>query len=259
MRSLGFKLWLSLCSHATWTKCDMTSPEAVHDNDGVFLNDFPHSDEDYNSSYEYDGSDYDDHFMEEWERVMKDFEPELLVTVPVNARSDEFFYEDVTMKGTLIRGAFFVIGSEHDESSSGVDFLVTDPHGAVIYQKHNQVEGVFSHVANLTGTYTVMIGNHKWMSPKQVTLLLGVGENKTLKPGDLTSLTDGVSAIESSMREIQSESSYLWIKQKSHMLAVSAINSRVFWYHMIQFIILVAVSSIQIYYIRGLLSNRRLF
>jgi len=216
---------------------------------------YEHHDEDHSM----DGTDYDDHFMEEWERVMKDFDPELLVTVPVASRSDEFFYEDVQKKGTLIRGAYFVIGAENDEHNSGVDFVVTDPDGEILYQRHNQVEGVFSHTTLKTGTYTVMIGNHKWMSPKQVTLLLGVGENKNLKSGDLTSLTDGISVIETSMKEIQSESSYLWIKQKSHMKAVSAINSRVFWYHMFQFLILIAVSSVQIYYVRGLLSNRRLF
>jgi hypothetical protein len=237
----------------------MKSPEAVEDIPDMNSDEYSHLYDDSDESYGFDGSDYDDHFMEEWEKVMKDFDPELLVTVPVSARSDEFFYEDVTAKGTLIRGAFFVIGSENDESNSGVDFIVTDPHGSIVYQTHNQVEGVFSHVTNLTGTYTVMVGNHKWMSPKQVTLLLGVGENKALKSGDLTSLTDGVSRIESSMREIQSESAYLWIKQKSHMRAVNDINSRVFWYHTIQFIILVAVSSVQIYYVRGLLTNRRMF
>ena len=80
-----------------------------------------------------------------------------------------------------------------------------------------------------------------------------------MKSNDLNPLTEGISAIEATLREIQSESSYLWIKQKSHMKAVSSINSKVYWYYLFEFVVLLIVSSIQIYYIRGLLSNRRLF
>jgi len=214
----------------------------------------------YHDEYdEYNGSDVDDHFMEEWESVMNDFEPELLVTVPIGSRSDEFFYEDVTVKGTTIRGAYFIIGSESENTHTGVDFVITDPNGQIIYQRNDQVEGVFRIEANTTGTYTVMLSNHKWMTSKQVTLLMGTGEQKTLKTKDLSSLQDGIGYIENALREIHSESSYLWIKQKSHMRAVSTINTRVFWYHLIQFLIIVAVSSVQIYYIRGLISNRRMF
>ena len=197
--------------------------------------------------------------MIEWEELMRNFNPDLLVTVPVPARSDEFFYEDVTQIGTLIRGAFFVIGSENDQQHTGVDFVVTDPTGKIVFEKRDQVEGVLSHKAETVGTYSIMIGNHKWMTTKQVTVLLGVGESNALKSEDLNSVTDGIAKIETMLKEIQSESSYLWIKQKSHMKAVGDINSRVYWYYLVEFVILLAVSSVQIYYVRGLLSNRRLF
>jgi hypothetical protein len=205
------------------------------------------------------GADYDDSFMHDWESMMKDFNPDLLVTVPVAARSDEFLYEDVTKVGTLIRGAYFVIGSENDEQHTGIDFVVTDPNGQIIYEKRDHIEGVFSHKAEKTGTYSIMVGNHKWMSTKQVSVLMGVGESNALKPQDLNSVTDGIAKVDSMLREIQSESSYLWIKQKSHMKAVADINSRGYWYYLIEFLLLLAVSSVQIYYVRGLLSNRRLF
>lgn len=190
---------------------------------------------------------------------MKNFNPDLLVTVPVAARSDEFFYEDVQTPGTLLRGAYFVIGSEDEGTHTGVDFVVTDPDGAIVYEKRGQVEGVFSHPTKKKGTYTMMIGNHKWMSTKQVTLLVGVGEHHALKSEDLDNVTSGIARVESTLKEIQSEASYMWIKQKSHMKAVAGINSRIYWYYLIEFLILLLVSSVQIYYIRGLVSNRRLF
>lgn len=206
-----------------------------------------------------DGNDFDDHFMVEWENQMKNFNPELLVTVPISARSDEFFYEDVSEPGSLIRGAYFVIGSETEQEHTGVDFVVTDPDGAVVYERRDKAEGVFSHNTTKKGTYSIMIGNHKWMSAKQVTVLMGVGEHNALKSQDVTSVADGFTRVEAALKEIQSESSYLWIRQKSHMKAVSSINSRVYWYFLFEFLILLAVSSVQIYYVRGLLSNRRLF
>ncbi len=206
-----------------------------------------------------DASEYDDHFMKEWESLMSNFNPDMLVTVPVAARSDEFFYEDVTTIGTLIRGAFFVIGSENSETKSGVDFVITDPDGVKVYEKADQVEGVFSLNAQKKGTYSIMVGNHKWMTTKQVTVLMGVGESKALKKQDLSGVTEGITRVDGLLREIQTEASYMWIKQKSHMKAVSAMNSQIYWYYLIEFVILLAVASVQIYYVRGLLSNRRLF
>jgi hypothetical protein len=205
------------------------------------------------------GSEYDDQFMKEWEELMVNFNPNMLVTLPIAARSDEFFYEDVTTVGTLMRGAYFVIGSENSESKSGVDLVITDPDGAVVFEKKDQVEGVFSLKAAKKGTYSIMFGNHKWMATKQVTVLMGVGETKALKKDDLNSVTDGILKVDSMLKEIQTEASYMWIKQKSHMKAVSAINSRIYWYYLVEFLILLAVASVQIYYVRGLLSNRRLF
>lgn len=190
---------------------------------------------------------------------MRDFTPDLLVTVPVGSRSDEFFYEDVTVPGTLMRGAYFVIDSLRDSGKSGVDLVITDPEGAIIYERKDKVEGVFTITANKTGTYSLMIGNHKWMTAKQVTVLMGVGEQKSLKSTDLDSLTEGIMQIENTVKEVQSESSYLWIKQKSHMKEVTTINRKMFWYHMLQLAVLAAVAAVQIYYIRGLLSSRRLF
>ena len=204
-------------------------------------------------------SEFDDHFMKEWEALMNNFNPDMLVTVPVASRSDEFFYEDVTNIGTLIRGAFFVIGSEDAETRSGVDFVITDPDGVKIYDKKDQVEGVFSLNAQKKGTYSIMVGNHKWMSTKQVTVLMGVGESKALKKQDLNGVTDGISKVDGLLKEIQTEASYMWIKQKSHMKAVSSMNSQIYWYYLVEFVILLAVASVQIYYVRGLLSNRRLF
>eukprot|EP00439_Symbiodinium_sp_Y106_P053640 s1326_g7.t1 len=52
--------------------------------------------------------------VEEWDKHMEGFTPELLLTFPLPGRSDEFFYEDIPENSppVLIRGGFFASASE---------------------------------------------------------------------------------------------------------------------------------------------------
>jgi hypothetical protein len=208
---------------------------------------------------EVDGNEYDDHMFDEWEELMSDFHPDLLVTVPVGARSDEFFYEDVSAPGALIRGAFFVVDSEVESESSGVDFVVTDPDGSVVYTRSDNVEGVFSVKTEKKGTYTIMLSNHRWVSKKQVTVLIGVGESKTLKSDDLSDLTAQFESVENKLKEIGSESNYLWMKNKNHLNLNLNLNNKIYYFYFSQFLIFLIISTIQIFYIKSLIHNRRLF
>jgi hypothetical protein len=72
-------------------------------------------------------------------------------------------------------------------------------------------------------------------------------------------MEDRVKAVDSSLREIQTEGSYLWIRQKSQLQAIEDVNSRVFWFTVLEFLVLVTVAVLQVYYIKGMLSYRRLY
>lgn len=194
--------------------------------------------------------------VEEWDKHMEGFVPELLLTFPLAARSDEFFYEDLAEGASpvLIRGGFFASASEE---TSSVEFSITDPKGNIIFEKQNEAEGLFHFIAKDVGTYTFIVSNHKWMQEKMVTFAVGKGNETHLQPEHLETMEDHVKAIDKTLLDIQSESTYLWIRQKSHMKAVESIHTRVLTFCVVEFLILVGISGFQVYYIKGLLSDRR--
>lgn len=194
--------------------------------------------------------------VDEWDKHMEGFVPELLLTFPLAARSDEFFYEDVPEgPPLLVRGGFFASASEE---TSTVEFSITDPDGSTIYEKTDEAEGLFHFIARKAGTYTFIVSNHKWMEEKMVTFAVGKGNETHLQPEHLVTFEDHVKAIDKTLVDIQTESTYLWIRQKSHMKAVESIHTRVLAFCVVEFLILIGISGFQVYYIKGLLSDRRI-
>jgi len=194
--------------------------------------------------------------VEEWDTHMEGFVPELLLTFPLPSRTDEFFYEDI-QEGppVLVRGGFFAAASEE---TSSVDFSITDPKGNVIFEKHDEAEGLFHFVANKPGTYTFILSNHKWMQEKMVTFAVGKGNETHLQSQHLETIEDHVKSIDKTLVDIQTESTYLWIRQKSHMKAVEKIHTRVLSFCFMESLILLGVSGFQVYYVKSLLSDRRI-
>jgi len=192
--------------------------------------------------------------VEEWDRHMEGFVPELLLTFPLAPRTDEYFYEDITTPPVLMRGGFF---ASSKEETSSVDFQVTNPHGDIIFERYGEAEGLFHFLAIKKGTYTFIVSNHKWMQHKMVTFAVGKGNETTLQAEHLDTVESHVQVIEKNLQDIQTESTYLWIRQKSHMKTVESIHRRVFWFCVVEFLILVGISAFQVFYIKGLLSDRR--
>lgn len=199
---------------------------------------------------------YDQGIVEEWDTHMEGFVPELLLTFPLQPRTDEFFYEDLPDgPPVLIRGGFFAAAAEE---TSSVEFSITDPKGNTIFEKRDAAEGLFHFIASNAGTYTFIVSNHKWMQEKMVTFALGKGNETHLQPSHLVTMEDHVKAIDKTLVDIQTESTYLWIRQKSHMKTVESIHTRVLAFCVVEFLILVGISGFQVYYIKGLLSDRRI-
>jgi len=195
--------------------------------------------------------------VEEWDKHMEGFVPELLLTFPLPARSDEFFYEEIPEGSppVLIRGGFFAAAAEE---TSSVEFSITDPKGNTIFEKEDEPEGLFHFVAKDPGLYTFILSNHKWMQEKMVTFSLGKGNETHLQAEHLETVEDHVKAIDKTLVDIQTESTYLWIRQKSHMKAVESIHTRVLAFCVVEFLVLIGISGFQVYYIKGMLSDRRL-
>merc|ERR1712072_783822 len=108
------------------------------------------------------------------------------------------------------------------------------------------------------GTYTFVLSNHKWMQEKTITFMVGKGNQTHLQSEHLTSVEAEVKAIDRTLVDIQTESTSLWIRQKSHMKTVESIHTRILAFCVVEFLILVGISGFQVYYIKGLLSDRRI-
>merc|ERR1711862_172410 len=95
------------------------------------------------------------------------------------------------------------------------------------------------------------------MQQKMVTFAIGKGNETTLQTEHLDTIDSHMQVIDRTLKDIQTESTYLWIRQKSHMKTVESIHRRVFWFCVVEFLILIGISGFQVYYIKGLLSDRR--
>ena len=82
-----------------------------------------------------------------------------------------------------------------------------NPKGEKVYQQANKGEAIFAHKTEMTGTYSFVISNNKWVSSRQVTFIVGSGARSTLKQEHLQTMEDRVKAVDSSLRETQTEAS----------------------------------------------------
>merc|ERR1712196_532552 len=57
----------------------------------------------------------------------------------------------------------------------------------------------------------------------------GKGNETTMQGGHVDAVDSQIQGLSKTLRDIQTESTYLWIRQKSHMKAVESIHYRVFW------------------------------
>ncbi|KAL8272000.1 hypothetical protein Esti_004124 [Eimeria stiedai] len=188
--------------------------------------------------------------MEEWEKHMQNFIPEMLVTFSLGARSDEYFYEAVESDNVFLRGGFFVGGEEGD---SAVDFSITDPDGDVIYKK-SRSEGLFYFTAKKRGTYSFIL----WMASKTVTFAIGRGAETALLPKHLNNAQEMAEQLERQLKDIQAESSYLWIRQRSLNDAAQGFLQRLSWLSGIEFLMLIGTAAFHARYIVGLVSDKRI-
>merc|ERR1712113_1250202 len=101
------------------------------------------------------------------------------------------------------------------EETSSIEFSITDPKGHTIFEKADEPEGLFHFVAKHSGLYTFILSNHKWMQERMVTFSLGKGNETHLQAEHLETVEDHVKAIDKTLVDIQTESTYLWIDSRA--------------------------------------------
>ena len=195
--------------------------------------------------------------MREWEEIMKDFSPEDMITVEIPARSEEEFFTVIDVVPTEIRGYWFL----YSTSDKSMDFQITSPLNQVIFDRKSAKEAIFSISVERSGIYTFTFKNTRVMSSHIVTFAYHSGNSTSavLTSEHLSPVEKNLMWAARAVKDFQVDSQFTQLRQESHYKTVASANKNVFWFSLIESIGIVLVTAWQIYYIKNLLENRRVF
>ena len=109
----------------------------------------------------------------DWDTELNDFRANIFENITIAASSQHVTTANLT--GSKIRGAFFVSPSRNSKST--VDFEIVDPAGTVVFSARNEKEDIFSVNVDMTGVYSIVISNNKWLSASEVQLVVDTGDH----------------------------------------------------------------------------------
>ncbi|ETW57401.1 hypothetical protein PFUGPA_00567 [Plasmodium falciparum Palo Alto/Uganda] len=209
------------------------------------------------NDYQYNENDADTDSEEDltniWNKNMQNFEPSTLLTFEIPSNSEEYLFEEVPEVNTYFRGVFY---SNNETDDNIIEFLISDPDGQVIYKKEAS-EGIFYFYTKKVGIYTLTLKNNKWMGKKLTTVALGLGENPSLRSDHVKDFTNYIQRIVAETKKLKNEIKYLSSKHMRHIEKMKKITNKAFLYCFIKLFVLIVLSLFTIYYIKKLVSNKR--
>ena len=195
--------------------------------------------------------------MKEWDEKMQGFVPEDMVTFEIQARSTEEFYEVIDIVPSILRGAWFLAS----ENTKDIDFKVQDPLKNIVFEKKGKKEVIFQIEAKRQGIYLFTFESLKIIGSQPITFTYNSGNssNTVLKSEHLTPVESNLLNIQKSIKDFQVDNQFAQLRQETHFKTVSSANRNVFWFSLVESLGVIAVTAWQIYYIKKLLDNRRVF
>eukprot|EP01056_Protomagalhaensia_sp_Gyna25_P004619 Protomagalhaensia_sp_Gyna_25__4618@NODE_426_length_3472_cov_21_979610_g327_i0_p1_GENE_NODE_426_length_3472_cov_21_979610_g327_i0NODE_426_length_3472_cov_21_979610_g327_i0_p1_ORF_typecomplete_len508_score71_72EMP24_GP25L/PF01105_24/3_5e16_NODE_426_length_3472_cov_21_979610_g327_i0521575 len=191
----------------------------------------------------------------QWEALMADFVPDMIVTFKLQGGSTEHFHQEVGPQPTLIRGGFF---ESMTESGSAVSFTVISPSGKVAYMSRTG-EGVFKFETKEAGQYTFAVHNSGWLGAKYVTFVVGAGVAEGLTQEDVDSLDGNVKMLYRMLYDMETQASYTWRRLKSHLEGMHSVASNTYYALLAQLAITGLATILQLHVIKRMVSHRRMF
>ncbi|CXI12976.1 transmembrane emp24 domain-containing protein, putative [Plasmodium berghei] len=197
--------------------------------------------------------EYDDDLTGIWNENMKYFEPSTMLTFEIPGNSEEYLFENIQELNTYFRGIFY-LNNELDDSK--ILFIISDPDGEIVYTKEAS-EGIFYFHTNKLGIYTITIKNNKWMEKKMVTVAIGLGESHSLRSDHLKDFSSYIEQISLEAKILKNEIKYLSSKHIAHIEKMEQITNKAFLYCFLKLFVLIILSFFTIYYVKNLVSNKR--
>lgn len=178
------------------------------------------------------------------------------------AAENECFHERVT-KGVKLGFSFEVI----DGGFYDIDISITGPNNAIIHNDERTSNGKFTFEADIDGRYNFCFSNAKSSkSPKTLMFDIDRSDDGHLQPGTSdasdkneetakikTMLIDLLSAATTSRHDVR----YLTARDKVHRQINEDSNSRILWWSVIEFILLLSVTLGQVWYVKRFFETRR--
>jgi hypothetical protein len=188
---------------------------------------------------------------QQWNEKIEQFSPESLVTTVVERGTTQIFYEEILVS-TNATLAFYL----HDEESK-MDFEIISPNGITLYRGKNKNRVFHDFQAYTTGAYAFHLINDKYKVKKKVTFALHSGSNidRSLDMEHLSQLYSKIDLADSKMKEFAFANKMLARKIEGHFEIAGLHNGKIFWYSIMETILMVVILIIQLLYIKNLLNK----
>ncbi|CAD8158545.1 unnamed protein product [Paramecium octaurelia] len=193
--------------------------------------------------------------MQEWELMMQDFIPDDMIAFELKQGTIELLEEGIHHP-TTIRGAYFISMATKEK----INFLIKDPKGNIISSKAGKKEAVFSVNITEPGDYQFLFDNERGSSDQMVTFALDI-HNATyehIKHHDLDPLVKQIQHLQNGINDIMFETKFSQQRRESGYESMQTTHQRLFYFTILETLVIIAVSVWQVYYIKSIIDNRRL-
>ena len=181
-------------------------------------------------------------------------------TLSISLHDIECVSEYVPHDGDTISGNFVVMDHDIFWSSDhpGIDFTVTSPKGNVVHSLKGTSGEKFMFKATESGIYKFCFHN-SISTPETVSFYVHVGhipnEHDLAKDEHLDPINVKIAELRESLESIITEQKYLKARDSRHRLTNESTRKRVVFYTLLEYILFVATSILQVVYIRRLFSK----
>eukprot|EP01001_Neometanema_parovale_P011001 NODE_7242_length_780_cov_137.202435_g7002_i0.p1 GENE.NODE_7242_length_780_cov_137.202435_g7002_i0~~NODE_7242_length_780_cov_137.202435_g7002_i0.p1 ORF type:complete len:224 (+),score=59.45 NODE_7242_length_780_cov_137.202435_g7002_i0:58-672(+) len=181
------------------------------------------------------------------------------LTFKIDAHKEECFYEDVDKVGQKV----FVAYQVTQGGALDIDFSISDTSDQVIYNTDRDSDNRVLFLARNVGQHKFCFSNRmSTLTTKAVSFHVVVGDpfDSTRKKKKLavTAVVErSITRLSEALSEIRNEQQYLRTRERVHRDTAEVTNERVLWGSIIQGIAMIALSGLQIFFLRRSFESKR--
>lgn len=139
-------------------------------------------------------------FSAQWEREMSDYEPDFVYMIPLDYKTSEVFYQNITNAPFKLRGALLI----DEDKKENIDFRIESPSGKIVY-KNTTGQCIFNIDIYEKGIYKFYFDNKYENNEIRVTFTLNSGNNNVLKKTDLSFAEQKANALLDFLKKLRTE------------------------------------------------------